>query len=71
MSYIPMSFMLAFFVTVIVNRWTVILNNIGFVDTYALMVASHVRGTDERTRLMRRNLVRYVVLAQVSSYYSY
>lgn len=28
------------------------------------MVAAYVRGTDEKTRKMRRNIVRYCVLSQ-------
>lgn len=31
----------------------------------ALLVATYIRGTDERTRNMRRNIVRYCVLSQV------
>lgn len=30
----------------------------------ALMVAAYVRGTDEKTRMQRRNIVRYCVLSQ-------
>lgn len=64
LSYIPIDFMLGFFVTSVLNRWLTFFNNIGYIDNIALMTAAYVRGDDERSRKMRRNIVRYCVLSQ-------
>ncbi|VDN54528.1 unnamed protein product [Dracunculus medinensis] len=64
LGYIPMDFMLGFFVTSVLNRWIVFFDRIGFIDNIALMVAAYVRGDDEKSRKMRRNIVRYCVLSQ-------
>ncbi|VDM45144.1 unnamed protein product [Toxocara canis] len=64
LDYIPLNFMLGFFVTSVLNRWINFFSNIGYIDNIALMVAAYVRGTDEKTRMQRRNIVRYCVLSQ-------
>ncbi|CEF71474.1 Bestrophin/UPF0187 family-containing protein [Strongyloides ratti] len=68
LDYIPLTFMLGFFVTIVVDRWKNIFSNIGFIDTVALVISLNVRGTDEETRIRRRNLVRYLLLTQVLIY---
>ncbi|CAD6191947.1 unnamed protein product [Caenorhabditis auriculariae] len=65
LDYIPLTFMLGFFVTIIVGRWNDIFNNIGWVDNTALLLATYIRGSDEKSRLLRRNILRYMVLTQV------
>ncbi|GMR48657.1 hypothetical protein PMAYCL1PPCAC_18852, partial [Pristionchus mayeri] len=62
--YIPMDFMLGFFVTIVVNRWGVIFQNIGILDNVSLMTAAHIKGKTLEARIIRRNIVRYCVLAQ-------
>uniref|UniRef100_A0A914DFE7 Bestrophin homolog n=1 Tax=Acrobeloides nanus TaxID=290746 RepID=A0A914DFE7_9BILA len=57
--------MLGFFVATVVDRWKTIFGNIGFIDSAALYVTSSVQGTDEETRMHRRNLIRYLCLTQV------
>ncbi|RCN53381.1 bestrophin-1 domain protein [Ancylostoma caninum] len=57
--------MLGFFVTIIVGRWNQYFNNIGWVDNAALVIATYLRGNDEKSRMMRRNVLRYMVLTQV------
>ncbi|VDL63686.1 unnamed protein product [Nippostrongylus brasiliensis] len=66
LDYIPLTFMLGFFVTIIVGRWKEIFNNIGWIDSTALLTATYLRGNDEKSRLTRRNIIRYMVLAQVA-----
>ncbi|CAD6197930.1 unnamed protein product [Caenorhabditis auriculariae] len=61
---IPLTFMLGFFVSFVVGRWGSILNGIGWIDDASLLFASYIRGRDEPTRIIRRNLVRYMVLTQ-------
>ncbi|EYC18537.1 hypothetical protein Y032_0027g1574 [Ancylostoma ceylanicum] len=65
LDYIPLTFMLGFFVTIIVGRWKEYFNNIGWVDNTALVISTYLRGNDEKSRMMRRNVVRYMVLTQV------
>ena len=74
LSYIPLNFMLGFFVTAVVNRWTYLYQIIGFIDKYVillplplsssfsigLMTAEYVRGRSEQARMFRRNIVRLV-----------
>ncbi|GMS95604.1 hypothetical protein PENTCL1PPCAC_17779, partial [Pristionchus entomophagus] len=65
LDYIPLNFMLGFFVTIIVNRWTYLYQIIGFIDNIGLMVAEYVRGRSEECRMYRRTILRYCELAQV------
>ncbi|VDM60941.1 unnamed protein product [Angiostrongylus costaricensis] len=65
LDYIPLTFMLGFFVTIIVGRWNDIFNNMGWVDSTALLTATYLRGNDEKSRMTRRNVIRYMVLTQV------
>ncbi|KAE9546434.1 hypothetical protein FO519_010354, partial [Halicephalobus sp. NKZ332] len=63
-SYIPLTFMLGFFVSFVVARWGSILNGIGWIDNAAMSFASYIKGNDDDTRMLRRTLVRYMVLNQ-------
>ncbi|EGT40021.1 hypothetical protein CAEBREN_32081 [Caenorhabditis brenneri] len=65
LDYIPLTFMLGFFVTIIVGRWNDIFLNIGWVDNTALLIATYIRGSDEKSRILRRTALRYMVLTQV------
>ncbi|CAG9532893.1 unnamed protein product [Cercopithifilaria johnstoni] len=64
LDYIPLNFMLGFFVTSVLNRWINFFVNIGYIDNIALLVAAYVKGSDERARMLRRNIIRYCVLSQ-------
>uniref|UniRef100_A0A914PEJ3 Bestrophin homolog n=1 Tax=Panagrolaimus davidi TaxID=227884 RepID=A0A914PEJ3_9BILA len=65
MEYIPLTFLLGFFVTIVVDRWKNIFANIGFVDNVAFYIANYVIGNDDETRIAKRNIVRYLCLTQV------
>uniref|UniRef100_A0A158P9W1 Bestrophin homolog n=1 Tax=Angiostrongylus cantonensis TaxID=6313 RepID=A0A158P9W1_ANGCA len=65
LDYIPLNFMLGFFVTAVVNRWTTLYQIIGFIDKCDLLYSEYVRGRSELARMYRRNIVRYCELAQV------
>jgi predicted membrane chloride channel (bestrophin family) len=62
---IPMSFVLGFYVTLVVKRWWEQYRLLPWPDTLALFLNAGIPGADERQRLMRRNIVRYAVLAYV------
>jgi hypothetical protein len=63
-DYIPITFMLGFYVSAVFNRWHDTCDNLGWVDTAALLIATHVRGVSDEVRNVRRNLIRYMVLLQ-------
>ncbi|CAG9864315.1 unnamed protein product [Phyllotreta striolata] len=62
---VPMSFVLGFYVTLVVNRWWDQYKLLPWPDTLALFLNAGIPGANERQRLMRRNIVRYAVLAYV------
>ncbi|XP_020370807.2 bestrophin-4 isoform X1 [Rhincodon typus] len=64
-SLIPMSFVLGFYVTLIINRWWNQYTNIPLPDQLMCVVSSNVHGVDERGRMLRRTLIRYANLSAV------
>ncbi|VDO83111.1 unnamed protein product [Heligmosomoides polygyrus] len=63
-SFIPITFMLGFYVSAVFTRWWQIFDNIGWIDTPALWITQYIQGHTERSRLLRRTLIRYLVLTQ-------
>ncbi|CAD6199940.1 unnamed protein product [Caenorhabditis auriculariae] len=63
-GFIPITFMLGFYVTAVFNRWWQIFENIGWIDTPCLWIAQYINGTSERARMIRRNCIRYCILTQ-------
>ncbi|CAD5227823.1 unnamed protein product [Bursaphelenchus xylophilus] len=63
-KYLPLSFLLGFFVTQVVSRWSHITEDFGWIDNSATNFANFIHGTDEETRMCRRTLIRYMVLNQ-------
>ncbi|KAJ8945000.1 hypothetical protein NQ318_010202 [Aromia moschata] len=69
-SLIPLSFVLGFYVSVVMARWWNQYTTIPFPDTLAVFVSATVHGqdqqldfvNDERGRVMRRTIMRYVCL---------
>ncbi|KAH9634776.1 hypothetical protein HF086_012642 [Spodoptera exigua] len=62
---IPMSFVLGFYVSLVVKRWWEQYKLLPWPDTLALFISAGIPGADETGRLMRRNIVRYAILAYV------
>ncbi|VDM48427.1 unnamed protein product [Toxocara canis] len=67
-DWIPLSFMLGAYVTLVVKRWWDVVSHIGFIDNLALVVTNYVRGKDDRTIMFKRNIVRYMCLLQAMVY---
>ncbi|KAF8383714.1 hypothetical protein PRIPAC_72856 [Pristionchus pacificus] len=65
---IPLTFLLGFYVTQVVSRWQTMFGNLGWCDNYSLNVAAYFGGKDERTRMMKRSIARYMSLLQVLVY---
>ncbi|RCN40859.1 Bestrophin [Ancylostoma caninum] len=64
LKYIPLTFMLGFFVTIVVDRWRNIFQNMGWIENLALTVAALLRGNTKQALLYRRSIIRYTVLSQ-------
>ncbi|BES99470.1 Bestrophin, RFP-TM, chloride channel [Nesidiocoris tenuis] len=61
-NYIPLSFVLGFYISIIMTRWWDQYSTIPWPDPVAVYVSAHIHGQDERGRLMRRTIMRYVCL---------
>ncbi|XP_042170296.1 bestrophin-3-like isoform X3 [Oncorhynchus tshawytscha] len=62
---IPVTFVLGFYVTLVVNRWWNQFVNLPWPDRLMFLVSSCVHGHDEQGRLLRRTLMRYVNLTSL------
>lgn len=62
-TLIPLSFVLGFYVSVVMTRWWNQYTAIPFPDPLAVFVSATVHGQDERGRVMRRTIMRYVCLS--------
>ncbi|XP_054461034.1 bestrophin-2-like [Anoplopoma fimbria] len=62
-SLIPMSFVLGFYVTLVVNRWWSQYSSIPLPDRLMCVLSGGLQGTDERGRLLRRTMMRYASLS--------
>nr|XP_034979168.1 bestrophin-1 isoform X2 [Zootoca vivipara] len=62
---IPVSFVLGFYVTLVVSRWWGQYESIPWPDRIMNLVSSSVDGKDEYGRLLRRTLMRYINLLGV------
>ena len=64
-NLIPVAFILGFYVTIVVQRWWDQFNSIPWPDRMALFVTSLVQGHDDRGRMVRRTIMRYMCLSFV------
>ncbi|XP_053755586.1 bestrophin-1 isoform X2 [Panthera pardus] len=62
---IPISFVLGFYVTLVVTRWWNQYENLPWPDRLMNLVSGLVEGKDEQGRLLRRTLIRYANLGNV------
>ncbi|TKR70463.1 hypothetical protein L596_022491 [Steinernema carpocapsae] len=67
-DYIPLTFMLGFFVSLVVDRWMNMAANLGFVDLTAMHVCTYISAIDERGIMLRRTILRYILFFQVLAY---
>ncbi|CAD6196716.1 unnamed protein product [Caenorhabditis auriculariae] len=68
MNTIPLTFMLAFFVSIIVERWRTTFNNMGWSENVALLTNTTIVNDSADAAIMRRSIVRYIVLAQILTF---
>ncbi|KAL7640590.1 UNVERIFIED_CONTAM: hypothetical protein RMT77_008865 [Armadillidium vulgare] len=62
---IPLTFVLGFYVSIVMARWWDQYKTIPWPDNLAVFVSTSIHGLDERGRLMRRTIMRYVNLSFV------
>ena len=62
---IPLMFVLGFYVSLVVTRWWDQYNLLPWPDSFGMMVAGLFQADprDHRSRLMRRNIIRYITLS--------
>ncbi|XP_063871767.1 LOW QUALITY PROTEIN: bestrophin-3-like [Scylla paramamosain] len=65
---IPLSFVLGFYVSIVVQRWWEQYMSLPWPDSLALFVSTSIHGLDERSRLMRRTVMRYVNLTEIITF---
>ncbi|XP_048517093.1 bestrophin-2 isoform X2 [Dendroctonus ponderosae] len=59
-NLIPLSFVLGFFVNIVYSRWWSQFQAIPYPDNVALLIGANIKGQDERARIVRRTIVRYI-----------
>ncbi|CAL4065754.1 unnamed protein product, partial [Meganyctiphanes norvegica] len=62
-SFIPISFLLGFYVSIVVTRWWNQYLSIPWPDSLALHVTAGIHGHDDVSRKMRRTIMRYANLS--------
>ncbi|XP_055590759.1 bestrophin-4-like [Uranotaenia lowii] len=62
LKLIPLSFILGFYVASVMKRWWKQYRTIPWPDGIAVFVSADIHGQDERGRVMRRTIMRYVCL---------
>ncbi|XP_069079320.1 bestrophin-1 [Pleurodeles waltl] len=65
LELIPVSFVLGFYVTLVVSRWWAQYESLPWPDRLMCLVSSNVHGIDEYGRILRRTLMRYANLSGV------
>uniref|UniRef100_A0A5S6PHY5 Bestrophin homolog n=1 Tax=Brugia malayi TaxID=6279 RepID=A0A5S6PHY5_BRUMA len=68
LNYIPLTFMLGFFVQTVVKRWSVLFENMGYIESTSMYIGGYVNGIDDESRLLRRTMARYLCLTQLLIY---
>ncbi|CAG0895052.1 unnamed protein product [Darwinula stevensoni] len=64
-SNIPLTFVLGFYVTTVINRWWGLWNTLPWPDDVIHYLTTYLNGQDERSKLMRRTILRYVNLGTI------
>ncbi|XP_074599593.1 bestrophin-2-like [Brevipalpus obovatus] len=65
---IPLSFVLGFYVSIVVNRWWKQYLAIPWPDDLLMMISGYIHGNDERGRIIRRTLARYLLLLEALTF---
>uniref|UniRef100_A0A914X757 Bestrophin homolog n=1 Tax=Plectus sambesii TaxID=2011161 RepID=A0A914X757_9BILA len=63
-EFVPLTFILGFFVSLVISRWWDMYLSIGSTEKTAVHIACYIEGDDEETVTLRRNIIRYMVVVQ-------
>ncbi|XP_065319018.1 bestrophin-3-like [Gordionus sp. m RMFG-2023] len=66
LDVVPFSFILGFYTDVVLFRWWRYFSSIPYPDRLAFLISTHIHGTEERARLIRRTLMRYINLTFIN-----
>ncbi|GMT14264.1 hypothetical protein PFISCL1PPCAC_5561, partial [Pristionchus fissidentatus] len=69
-KYIPLTFLLGFYVAMIVRRWWACCQLISWPDHLLFNISALIRGSDPETRIIRRTIARYAILTSVLAWRS-
>lgn len=69
-NLIPLSFVLGFYVSLVIGRWWEQFDAIPWPDRLCYIISTYVHGADERSRIIRRTLGRYLILMQALTFQS-
>jgi len=64
---IPVTFVLGFYVSIVITRWWAQYKTIPWPDSCCLFISTCILGHDDRGRLMRRTIARYLILALIQA----
>ncbi|ESO12602.1 hypothetical protein HELRODRAFT_105425 [Helobdella robusta] len=62
-SSTALAFVLGFFINLVMQRWNSLVGSIPSPDRMAMFVTANIRGHDDKVRLMRRTIMRYLCLS--------
>ncbi|VDP30169.1 unnamed protein product [Heligmosomoides polygyrus] len=65
---IPLTFLLGFYVAMIIRRWWDCCQLISWPDHLLYNVSALIRGNDPETRIIRKTIARYAILSSVLAY---
>ncbi|CAK9300472.1 unnamed protein product [Gordionus sp. m RMFG-2023] len=66
LDVVPLAFILGFYTDIVLYRWWKYYSNIPYPDRLAFLISTHIHGTEERPRLIRRTLMRYINLTFIN-----
>ncbi|CAJ0952017.1 unnamed protein product, partial [Mesorhabditis belari] len=67
-STVMITFVLGFYVTLVMGRWWQQYMNIPWPDRISMEISAYVHGTDERGRMIRRSMARYLNLLSLFTF---
>ncbi|KAK7084595.1 hypothetical protein SK128_001751, partial [Halocaridina rubra] len=62
-NLIPISFVLGFYVSLVVSRWWGMYESMPWPDKLSVLLSTHIQGHDARARMLRCTVIRYVNLS--------
>ena len=58
-TQIPVTFVLGFYISLVITRWWKQFESIPWPDSAAVWISTCIKGHDEKSRLMRRTIIRF------------